>query len=133
MILRTVATGVEPSILLGIELKGWYVLAKEREPSFRYKATPAVCAPADLLVVYPWALSSVVSGSPQLYQPFVTGARYAAEYRNYWWRHIKEGGARNEIRFSPVDHFYPTKAKRPAPAGVEATRALLTRVLTLLE
>ena len=40
---------------MGIELKGWYVLAKEKEPSFRYKVTPAVCAPADLLVVVPWA------------------------------------------------------------------------------
>lgn len=110
VILRT-AADIEPKILLGIELKGWYALAKEREPSFRYKASPSVCAPADLLVVYPWTLSSVISGSPQLYQPFVTGARYAAEYRNYWWRHIKEGGERNALRLSLVDHFYPTKSE----------------------
>jgi hypothetical protein len=109
VILRT-AADVEPKILLGVELKGWYALAKEREPSFRYKASPNVCAPADLLVVYPWALSSVISGSPQLYQPFVTGARYAAEYRNYWWRYVKEGGERNALRLSPVSHFYPTKS-----------------------
>ena len=111
VILRTAAVGVEPAILMGIELKGWYVLAKEREPSFRYKASPSVCAPANLLVVYPWALSSVISGSPQLYQPFVTGARYAAEYRNYWWQHIKEGGPRNALRLSTVNHFYPTKSE----------------------
>lgn len=30
---------------MGIELKGWHVLAKEREPSFRYKVTPAACSP----------------------------------------------------------------------------------------
>ena len=30
---------------MGIELKGRYVLAKEREPSFRYKVTPAACSP----------------------------------------------------------------------------------------
>ena len=30
---------------MGIELKGWYVLAKEREPSFRQKVTPAACSP----------------------------------------------------------------------------------------
>jgi hypothetical protein len=49
---------------MGIELKGWYVLAKEKEPSFRYKVTLTVCAPADLLVVVPWALSNVISGRP---------------------------------------------------------------------
>lgn len=69
-------------IVMGIELKGWYVLAKEREPSFRYRVTPNVCARADLLVVFPWALSSVVSGSPQLFQPYVVSARFAAAYRN---------------------------------------------------
>ncbi len=110
VILRT-AADIGPKILMGIELKGWYALAKEREPSFRYKATPNVCAPADLLVVYPWALGSVISGSPQLYPPFVTGARYAAEYRNYWWRYIKEGGKRNALRLSLVDQFYPTKSQ----------------------
>lgn len=110
VILRT-AADIEPKILLGIELKGWYALAKEREPSFHYKASPSVCAPADLLVVYPWALSSVISGSPQLYQPFVTGARYAAEYRNYWWQYVKEGGEKNALRLSSVDQFYPTKSQ----------------------
>jgi hypothetical protein len=72
-------------IIMGIELKGWYALAKEGEPSFRFQATPAVCNPWDLLVVYPWALSQVVSGKPQLYPPFIRNARYAAEYRNYHW------------------------------------------------
>ena len=32
---------------MGIELKGRYVLAKESEPSFRYKVTPAACSPWD--------------------------------------------------------------------------------------
>jgi len=73
-------------IIMGIELKGWYVLAKEREPSFRYVATPAVCAPADLLVVFPWALANVVSGTPQLFQPYIISARFAALYRNWHWQ-----------------------------------------------
>jgi hypothetical protein len=68
-------------ILMGIELKGWFVLAKEGEPSFRYGASPAVCAPQDLLVVYPWTLDEVVSGSPRLLRPFIEEARYAAEHR----------------------------------------------------
>ena len=45
VVLRTSAPDIEPPILMGIELKGWYVLAKEREPSFRYKVTPAACSP----------------------------------------------------------------------------------------
>jgi len=97
---------------MGIELKGWYILAKEREPSFRYKVTPQVCAPADLLVIYPWALSQVISGSPQLFQPYVIGARYAAEYRNWWWQYRKAGGGNNHIIPSIVTDHYPVKSDR---------------------
>ena len=38
----------ESEILLGIELKSWYLLAKEGEPSFRFQVTPAACAKQDL-------------------------------------------------------------------------------------
>lgn len=115
--LRVSAPEIQPQILMGIELKGWYILAKEREPSFRYKVTPAVCAPADLLVVYPWALSNVISGSPVLFEPYVVSARYAAEYRNWYWRYKKEGRGRNEIALSSSTGFYPTKS---APISDEA-------------
>lgn len=101
-----------PRVILGIELKGWYVLAKEREPSFCYRVTPNVCAPGDLLVVVPWALSNVISGSPILFPPFIELARYAAEYRNFHWVHLKGGSDNNAIGRSTVDHFYPTKAER---------------------
>lgn len=83
VVLRAAAPGLQPAILFGIELKGWYVLAKEREPSFRYRVTPSVCAPDDLLAVFPWALSRVISGSPELFRPYVTKAAYAAAYRNW--------------------------------------------------
>lgn len=85
MRLQTSAPGVEPQILMGIELKGWFALAKEGEPSFRYTVTPSACADADLLVVFPWVLGEVVSGIPKLLQPFVSDARYAAEHRNHYW------------------------------------------------
>ncbi len=111
VILRTATPGLEP-VLLGIELKGWYVLAREREPSFRYRVTPAVCAPADLLVVYPWALSNVISGSPRLFAPYVVSARSAAEYRNWHWQHAKEGVTPGEIELSRVDHYYPVKSDK---------------------
>lgn len=76
-------------ILMGIELKGWFVLSKEGEPSFRYRASPAVCAPQDLMVVYPWTLDEVVSGSPKLLRPFIEEARYAAEHRNHYWTDLR--------------------------------------------
>lgn len=112
VVLKAAAPDVSPGILLGIELKGWYALAKEREPSFRYKVTPAVCSPADLLVVFPWALSRVISGSPQLFAPYVTSARYAAEYRNWHWEHVVRGGSPDgHITLSTVTQNYPSKAQ----------------------
>lgn len=110
VVLRASAPDVEPKILMGIELKGWYALAKESEPSFRYKVTPAVCAPADLLVVVPWALSKVISGSPQVFVPYVISARQAAEYRNWYWEHAKGGKGDNSITLSTVATNYPTKS-----------------------
>ncbi|HEB93142.1 MAG TPA: hypothetical protein ENI94_06685 [Gammaproteobacteria bacterium] len=80
--------------LMGIELKGWFAMSKEGEPTFRYQVTPRVCADADLLVVFPWVLSDVVAGAPKLLNPFLTEARYAAELRNWYWRdmRIRNGG-----------------------------------------
>lgn len=113
VVLRASAPDVEPQVLMGIELKGWYVLAKEGEPSGRYKVTPAVCAPADLLVVVPWALGKVISGSPQVFTPYVTSARQAAEYRNWYWEHSrdsKDSPAERGITTSAATSFYPNKA-----------------------
>lgn len=110
VVLRSTAPGGGRAPLLGIELKGWWVLAKEREPSFRYRVTPAVCAEFDLLVVFPWALSEVVSGSPILFDPFVERARFAAEYRNWWWEHERQSRNDKGVRLSAVDHGYPIKS-----------------------
>lgn len=97
-------------ILLGIELKGWYLLAKEAEPSLRFQATAAACAKHDLIVVVPWVLGNVISGSPILFEPFIESAKYAADYRNYHWQHIRETkqDTRIEIRKGVVP--YPSKA-----------------------
>ena len=108
VILKAQAPNIKPQILMGIELKGWYALAKEAEPSFRYKVSPAVCAPADLLVVVPWALSRVVSGSPKVFTPFVMGARHAAEMRNWYW--AQRPNANPKIILSAIKDHYPTKS-----------------------
>ncbi len=78
------------NIALGVELKGWYILAKEGEPSFRYRVTPEACTEWDLLVVVPWHLSNILSGSPRVLTPGCWSAKYAAEYRNYWWQQLRK-------------------------------------------
>jgi hypothetical protein len=61
----------QDQIIFGIELKSWYLLAKEGEPSFRFTATPSACAPADLLVIVPWTLSFAVAGAPIVFEPYI--------------------------------------------------------------
>jgi hypothetical protein len=113
--LQTSAPGVPEAdrILMGIELKGWFVLAKEGEPSFRYKASPNVCAPQDLLVVFPWELDEVISGSPRLMRPLIEEAKYAAEHRNHYWEVLR--GAQGDaaiVDLSPVTAPYPSKGAK---------------------
>lgn len=111
--LQTDSPNIEPPILMGIELKGWFALAKEGEPSFRYKVTPEACAEADLLVVFPWILDEVVSGAPKLLRPFVSGARHAAEHRNHYWT-VARGltGADIVITTAPHQTPYPRKGDK---------------------
>ncbi|MBI3976639.1 MAG: hypothetical protein HY331_00495 [Chloroflexi bacterium] len=105
--------GAEP-IVLGLELKGWYLLAKEGEPSFRFLVTPSACNPQDLIVVVPWVLSNVISASPRVFQPFVESARYAAEYRNYHWRYLRQTTLSTEIHVATGIRPYPRKSDRIA-------------------
>ena len=93
-------------VALGIELKGWYVLSKEAEPSFRYTVTPAACTDWDLLAVVPWHLSNVLLGVPRVDSPGLWSAKHAAEYRNYWWQHIRDTQRSRAIEAPTVDAPY---------------------------
>lgn len=73
------------AVALGVELKGWYLLSKEGEPSFRYTVTRAACDEHDLLCVVPWHLANVLSGRPVVYPPFVMSAQEAVDQRNEYW------------------------------------------------
>lgn len=97
-------------IILGIELKGWYLLAKETEPSLRFRVTESACAPQDLLVVVPWVLDNVISGSPTLFEPFVESAKQAAASRNYYWRHVRKTELNREIDVPEGIQPYPRKS-----------------------
>lgn len=96
-------------ILMGIELKGWYLLAKEGEPSLRFQCSAAACTNQDLIVVVPWVLGNVISGSPILFEPFVESAKYAAEFRNYHWQHIRKTGQDALIELANGAAPYPSK------------------------
>jgi hypothetical protein len=95
--------------LIGIELKGWYLLAKEAEPSLRFQTTAAACAKQDLVVVAPWVLSNVISGSPILFEPFIESANYAALYRNYHWQHLRQTTADTGIDIPRNVRPYPVR------------------------
>jgi len=99
-------------ILLGIELKGWYLLAKEAEPSLRFQTTSAACAKQDLIAVVPWVLGNVISGSPILFEPFIESARYGAEYRNYHWQHIRKTKQDTGIDIPKGVGPYPSKSEQ---------------------
>lgn len=93
--------------VLGIELKGWYLLAKEKAPSYRYTATREASSEFDLLVVVPWHLSDVLSGVPVVLDPYIEQARYAAEMRNYYWQHQRVGNPESTITSPQGVHPYP--------------------------
>lgn len=94
----------------GIELKGWYLLAKEGEPSFRFLQTPAACAPADLIVVVPWCLGNVISGRPRVFVPYLEHAIYAAEFRNYHWQYKRTADGSTTINQPVNAKPYPSKS-----------------------
>lgn len=99
-------------IAIGIELKGWFLLAKEGVPSLRYQVSPAACADHDLVCVVPWYLSNAVSGVAQVAEPWVESARYAAEWRDYWWQFVRGGtGSQSRgVTYPPNAAPYPSKA-----------------------
>lgn len=100
------------NVLLGIELKGWYLLAKEREPSLRFQVTEAACADQDLVVVVPWALSNVISGSPVVFEPFVKSAKAAARHRNYYWQNERKTNLDSRIEIPEGISPYPSKSEQ---------------------
>lgn len=110
VVLRTTTNGVRP--LLGIELKGWYLLARERHPTYRFTVTAEACNPWDLLVVVPWVLSNVLAGKPTLLKPFVKPALFCAEKRNYYWQNERTTSADTDIAIPLGVHPYPVKSDR---------------------
>jgi len=98
-------------IIMGIEMKSWYLLAKEKEPNFRFKATKKACTEQDLIVVVPWALEDVISGNPLIYEPYIELSRYVCDWRNYYWQELRDTDLDTTID-SPDDvQPYPDKSE----------------------
>lgn len=122
VILRKSGQGEGDEIIFGIELKGWYLLAKEAEPSFRFQVTPGSCADSDLICVVPWSLDNVISGSPQVFIPYIESSKYAALYRNFHWTHLRESKDPIEMRgvISPKNPSpYPSKSNEISDRPVQ--------------
>lgn len=100
-------------IKFGIELKGWWLLAKEGVPSMRYQVAPDACEPWDLVCVVPWYLDNAVSGTPAVAEPWIEQARYAAEWRDHWWTYIrttKDSFEQRQVIRPEKARPYPSKA-----------------------
>ncbi len=102
--------------LLGIELKGWYLIAKEGEPSLRFTQTASACSDADLIMVVPWVLGNVISGRPKIYSPFIESARYVADFRNYHWQHQRDAQSDSKIIIPDNIAPYPAKSDKSTDA-----------------
>ena len=98
-------------ILMGIELKGWYLLAREGVPTYRFTVTERACNPWDLIAVVPWVLSNVLAGSPVLHRPFVQSAQYCARRRNYYWQHERQTRSNTAIEIPSDVAPYPLKSE----------------------
>ncbi len=98
--------------ILGIELKGWHLLAKVNVPTYRFTVTEKACSPWDFLAVPPWVLSNALAGSPALLRPFVQPAPYCARKRNHYRRHERAAKTDTAIRIPEGVQPYPRKSNK---------------------
>ena len=113
---RLMRTLNDPDPAIGIELKGWYLLSKEKEPSFRFLAAADAMTEYDLLVCVPWALSNVLSGNPVVYDPYIEQAKFAADMRTFYWWHRKGS---SETRVNTIRHPETSPYPRAGSAYVD--------------
>ncbi len=67
-----------------------------------------------MIVVVPWALSNVISGSPKVFAPYVELSKYAAEYRNFHWQHLRQAKSASTIISPKGISPYPKKSDQIA-------------------
>ena len=77
-------------------------------PSFRFRASANAMTVWDLIAVFPWSLSNVISGTPVIEAPYIEQAKYVADLRTYYWEHRSPNA-------KPVEH--PNTTPYPAPGS----------------
>jgi len=82
------------SILLSIELKSWFVFSGD-EITARFHTSPDAIPDGSLLIIYPWLLDRIISGSPLLLAPHIADAKELALKRDSAWH--KEGVKKVDI------------------------------------
>lgn len=97
--------------IMGIEVKTWYILAKEGAASFRFETSQDACALQDLIIVVPWHLEHVLAGSPVLREPWVESAKTAAEYVDYHWCQTRDTSKNQEVIYPESAEPYPDRKK----------------------
>lgn len=98
--------------VLGATIEEQVVRTLNKEPSLRFQVTATACTEQDLIVVVPWVLSNVISGSPAVFKPFIEFAKTAAEYRNHHWQNVRSTQLDSRIEVPPGIKPYPSKSDR---------------------
>ena len=101
---------IRPTQTFYERIKGWYLLAREGVPTYRFTVTEKACHPWDLIVVVPWVLSNVLAGSPVLHRPFVQTAQYCARRRNHYCQHERQATSDTGIAIPDDVIPYPLKS-----------------------
>lgn len=111
----------EEDPLMGVEVKVWYLLAKEPDACFRFETSQEACTEMDLLTVVPWHLEHVVAGSPVLREPWVGSAKWAAKYVDYHWSTTRDTEKDRRVRYPEDVSPYPDKDEKIQKEPVEPT------------
>ncbi|WP_293913164.1 hypothetical protein [Deinococcus sp.] len=106
---------LDNTILLSIESKTWFLFSGD-DITARFHVSPTYIKNDTLIVIFPWVMSKLISGSPIMYEPYICNARELAELRDKTWG---AGGLKafrkglpfdsNRVRFASVDHLFESK------------------------
>ncbi len=108
--------------LLSIEIKSWFVFAID-DITARFEAAPNLIRDDSLLVLFPWCMTKLISGTPKLLEPYIGNARALAQRRDNIWlaggvREFNQGNvsAARRIELPPTAEAALNKTKTKSVA-----------------
>jgi hypothetical protein len=93
---------------LHVEVKSWYIFASDPITA-RFHTAPEYIKDDCLLVVFPWYMTEIVSGTPKLLSPLVGSAKELAERRDQVWIDGYQGRAdpgTKKVETPPPGHLW---------------------------